>query len=279
MPCLLASPRGSPVRRDRMLSQASPQEADSNPYAQVIRFDRYEVDVRSAGLRKEGRKIRLQPQPFQLLVLLVRNARRTVSREDIRRDLWPGDTFVDFDKGLAAAVNKIREALCDSADKPKFVETLYRRGYRFIGEIALPARGSEDHGGRRVSTFPGTSEVLPSADIRSRWLALRYSITFFGIALVSGAVLFLVYGKTHSVAPQKQRSLTRVTFDKGLQFGATWSPDGRFVAYSSDRAGKFDIWVQQVSGGDPVQITTNPGHNWQPEWSPDGKFIAYRSEE
>ena len=74
------------------------------------------------------------------------------------------------------------------------------------------------------------------------------------------------------------RSLTRLTFDDGLQFGATWSPDGRFIAYSSDRGGKFDIWVQQVSGGDPVQITKGPGQNWQPDWSPDGKYIAYRSE-
>ena len=76
-----------------------------------------------------------------------------------------------------------------------------------------------------------------------------------------------------------QRTLTRLTFDDGLQIGATWSPDGRFIAYSSDRGGKFDIWVQQVSGGDPIQITKRPGQNWQPDWSPDGKYIAYRSEE
>ena len=76
-----------------------------------------------------------------------------------------------------------------------------------------------------------------------------------------------------------QRALTRVTFDDGLQIGATWSPDGRFLAYSSDRGGKFDIWVQQVSGGDPVQVTKGPGQNWQPDWSPDGKYIAYRSED
>jgi Tol biopolymer transport system component/DNA-binding winged helix-turn-helix (wHTH) protein len=255
-----------------------PQEADPNPYAQVIRFDRYEVDVRSGELRKEGRKIRLQPQPFQLLVLLLRNAGRIVSREDVRRDLWTGDTFVDFDKGLAAAVNKIREALCDSADKPRFVETLPRRGYRFIGEIALPATAPEPPGATQVLTFPAVSEVLPSADSRIRRLALRYSSMSFAVALLAGAVLFLIYGKLHRAAPQKQRSLTRITFDKGLQFGATWSPDGRFVAYSSDRAGKFDIWVQQVSAGDPVQITKGPGHNWQPEWSPDGNYIAYRSE-
>ena len=82
-----------------------------------------------------------------------------------------------------------------------------------------------------------------------------------------------------SLASAGQRTLTRLTFDDGLQIGATWSPDGRFIAYSSDRGGKFDIWVQQVSGGDPVQITKGPGQNWQPDWSPDGKYIAYRSED
>ena len=103
-------------------------------------------------------------------------------------------------------------------------------------------------------------------------------------AALIGAVALLIiagllfYKRPQVTAPTPQRSLTRLTFDDGLQFGATWSPDGRFIAYSSDRGGKFDIWVQQVSGGDPVQITKGPGQNWQPDWSPDGKYIAYRSE-
>src|ERR1700743_2773784 len=84
----------------------------------VIRFGRYQVEVRSGELRKEGSKVRIQAQPFQLLVLLLNNAGRVVSREDIRRELWPGDTFVDFDHGLAAAVHKVREALFYLASKP-----------------------------------------------------------------------------------------------------------------------------------------------------------------
>src|ERR1700722_2972552 len=118
-----------------MPSPARPHDHTSASDGPLIRFDRYQVDVRSGELRKEGSKVRLQAQPFQLLVLLLRNAGRVVSRDDIRRELWPGDTFVDFDHGLAAAVNKVREALCDSADNPKFVETLPRRGYRFIGKV------------------------------------------------------------------------------------------------------------------------------------------------
>jgi len=92
-----------------------------------------------------------------------------------------------------------------------------------------------------------------------------------------GAALF-IYKRLQPPTSSGQRTLTRLTFDPGLQIGATWSPDGRFIAYSSDRGGKFDIWVQQISGGDPVQVTKGPGYNWQPDWSPDGKNIAYRSE-
>jgi dipeptidyl aminopeptidase/acylaminoacyl peptidase len=101
----------------------------------------------------------------------------------------------------------------------------------------------------------------------------------FGAFVLLAGTAFVVYKRQKAPATPLQRTLTRITFDNGLQIGATWSPDGRFLAYSSDRGGKFDIWVQQVSGGDPVQITKGPGHNLQPAWSPDGRYIAYRSEE
>ncbi len=109
---------------------------------------------------------------------------------------------------------------------------------------------------------------------------VRTGIAFATCLLLAVAGWF-VYKRWRPNAPASpvQRSLTRLTFDDGLQTGATWSPDGRYIAYSSDRGGKFDIWVQQISGGDPIQITKGPGQNWQPDWSPDGKYIAYRSEE
>jgi WD40-like Beta Propeller Repeat len=93
---------------------------------------------------------------------------------------------------------------------------------------------------------------------------LRVSLFLGALTLLAGTG-FLVYMERHAPAAPRQRTLTRVTFDYGLQIGATWSPDGRFIAYISDRGGKFDICVQQVSGGDPVQITKGAGHNWQPE--------------
>src|SRR6202011_3769884 len=107
----------------------------SSPRSQRIAFDNFAVDLRSGEVRKNGARIRLQAQPFQLLGLLLENVGEVVTREEICRQLWPADTFVDFEHSLAAAVNKIREALGDFADNPKYIETLPKRGYRFIGKI------------------------------------------------------------------------------------------------------------------------------------------------
>jgi Tol biopolymer transport system component len=96
-------------------------------------------------------------------------------------------------------------------------------------------------------------------------------------ALILGVALFLPFRHPASVG-SRQRTLTRLTLDPGLQIGATWSPDGGFIAYASNRGGKFDVWVQKLSGGNPVQVTKGEGQNWQPDWSTDGKYIAYRSE-
>lgn len=114
---------------------------------QFIHFADFEVDLRSGELRQQGVKIRLQEQPFRVLAALLESAGEVVTREELRQRLWPADTFVDFDHRLAAAINKVREALRDSADHPKFVETVGRRGYRFIFPIephALPAEKTEN---------------------------------------------------------------------------------------------------------------------------------------
>jgi DNA-binding winged helix-turn-helix (wHTH) protein len=108
------------------------------------RFGVFEVDLRAGALRKRGLKVRLQEQPFQVLEMLLEHAGEVVTREELRKKLWPGDTFVDFDHGLNKAVNKIREALGDSAESPRFVETVTRRGYRFIARVTLVDEASAD---------------------------------------------------------------------------------------------------------------------------------------
>ena len=110
-------------------------------------FGVFELDLRAGELRKRGLRVRLQQQPFQVLAMLLEHAGQVVSREELQKKLWPADTFVDFDHGLNKAINKIREALGDSAESPRFVETVARRGYRFLADVrvadAAPVRSPE----------------------------------------------------------------------------------------------------------------------------------------
>src|ERR1700761_1500032 len=97
------------------------------------KFDNFEADLRAAELRRDGTRLKLQLQPFQVLVALLERPQQVVTREELRQRLWPQDTFVDFDHGLNTAMVKLRDVLGDSASKPKFIETIAKRGYRFLG--------------------------------------------------------------------------------------------------------------------------------------------------
>jgi DNA-binding winged helix-turn-helix (wHTH) protein/dipeptidyl aminopeptidase/acylaminoacyl peptidase len=232
----------------------------------LVQFATFEVDLQTGELRKAGQKLKLTGQPFQVLAILLARPGEVVTREELQKRLWP-DTFVDVDHNLNTAINKIREVLGDAAENPRFVETLPRKGYRFIA----PLDGADN--GAKTSEITSADTAEPR-----RWRILGASFLLGALTLLASTG-FLVYKGRHAPASPRQRTLTRVTFGNGLQIGATWSPDGHYIAYSSDRGGKFDIWLQQVSGGEPVQVTKGAGHHWQPDWSPDGKYIAYRSEE
>src|SRR5947208_13930634 len=97
------------------------------------KFDDFDADLRAAELRRKGTRLKLQLQPFQVLVALLERPKEVITREELRQRLWPQDTFVDFDHGLNTAMVKLRDVLGDSASKPKFIETIARRGYRFMG--------------------------------------------------------------------------------------------------------------------------------------------------
>ena len=111
-----------------MLNSPSPLQVPGP--APSVRFGAFEADLRSGELRKHGRRIKLQDQPFQVLALLLERPGEVVTREELRQKLWPADTFVDFDVGLNTAIKRLRDALSDTADSPRYVETLPRRGYR-----------------------------------------------------------------------------------------------------------------------------------------------------
>src|SRR6266699_3034890 len=133
-----------------------------------LRFGVFEVDLRAGELRKHGLKIKIQEQPFQVLAMLIDHSGEVVTREELQEKLWPADTFVDFDHGLNKAINKIREALSDSAESSRFVETVARRGYRFLAEVKVadsapvrsPDLATEPHPTTEVSDRPDVSEKL-----------------------------------------------------------------------------------------------------------------------
>src|SRR6185369_3269223 len=122
-----------PARRE--LQWRGSRFMEAPPSRPTYRFGEFEFDPASGELHKDGSKVRLQEQPFQILTLLLRRPGEVVTREEVRQALWPGDTFVDFDVGLNSAIKRLRDALNDSADNPRFVETLPRRGYRFVAAL------------------------------------------------------------------------------------------------------------------------------------------------
>jgi TolB-like protein/DNA-binding winged helix-turn-helix (wHTH) protein/Tfp pilus assembly protein PilF len=139
--------------------------------SRTYRFATFELDSRSGELLKEGRKLRLQEQPFQVLRLLLENPGEVVTREELRQKLWPEDTFVDFDHGLNNAVNRLRELLSDSAEKPRYIETLPRRGYRFIAPVE-PAKDAEVIPGPPKIPQPPPPKTTPRPGRWILWVAL-----------------------------------------------------------------------------------------------------------
>src|SRR5438270_4319593 len=131
---------------------------DTRLREEEIRFDTFALDLRAGELRKDGRRIKLQEQPFRVLFLLLERAGDVVPREELRQKLWPADTFVDFDHGLNSAVARLREALRDSADKPRFIETVAKRGYRFIAPLvtAQPSVATTNSSCAEGETLIGT---------------------------------------------------------------------------------------------------------------------------
>src|SRR6202451_2166849 len=121
-----------------------------------FRFGLFEADAESGELHKSGIRIRLQAQPFRVLICLLERPREVVTREEIQQRLWGNDTIVDFDHSLGTAINKLREALGDSAENPRFIETLARRGYRFIAPVGYPVVPATAQSPSVAATIPPT---------------------------------------------------------------------------------------------------------------------------
>jgi Tol biopolymer transport system component/DNA-binding winged helix-turn-helix (wHTH) protein len=245
------------------------------PRPKRIAFENFEVDMRSGEIRKNGIRIRLQAQPFQLLALLLVNPGEVVSREEICRDLWPGDTFVDFDHSLAAAVNKIREALCDAADNPKYIETIPKRGYRFIATIRPEPPV--------VMALPDVQEFVelapaPAAKAKTRW---KLAIGLVAVALTVAAAISFAW---MSRKPVDLPPMTLVPFTSypGLETAPSFSPDGSRISFSWDSGSgngsgrpRYDLYVKAIGSETLLRLTKHPSDWISSTWSPDGTQIAF----
>ena len=161
------------------------------PSSRLISFGVFEVDLAAGELRKSGVKIKLQDQPFRVLAALLARPGEVVTREELREKLWRDGTFVDFDRGVNTAVNKIREALGDSASHPRFVETLPRRGYRFVGPVEGVRQRATD--GTADSTVAAAKPaVLPTGPIGSR-RGLYGGLAAVAAAMLLGGAYWLGY--------------------------------------------------------------------------------------
>lgn len=227
--------------------------------------------------------------------MLLERPGDVVTREEICRLLWPDGTVVEFDHSIGTAVKKLRQALGDEAESPRYVETLPRRGFRFIFPdvesldtppiLTAPAPAPAATSSRLpLPLQPETSAAIadpPSRQHRSRH-SRRY-VAFAALVAVVGICGWLAWRSV--VAPKPPRdyvmdesSLSQVTASPGLDLYPSFSPDGSSLAYSSDQNGDFEIYVKSLTpGGRDVQLTSDGAENLEPTWSPDGKLIAYHS--
>ena len=247
-------------------------------------FGPYEVDLHTHELWKFGTRLKLVGQPFEILAVLLSKPGELVTREELRSRLWPADTFVDFNHGLNAAVNKLRDTLSDSADAPRYIETLPRRGYRFMADVqwTQPAPALSPQTSPKASPPPiveAAPALLPtSPPARSPRSLPRYlTAAAILIAAVAGAAVLLktISGyagpTTHSLI-ERTRPLLSVSDTNAPAF----SPDGNFVAFSRQRSagGESGIYVTGVGSEHLLQLTNNE-NDCCPVWSPDGHWIAF----
>jgi Tol biopolymer transport system component/DNA-binding winged helix-turn-helix (wHTH) protein len=245
----------------------------------AIRVGDFVLDPRSGELRGESARHTLSAQPLNVLLALIERPGGIVTRDELRARLWSADTYVDFEHGLNAVVKRLRDALGDSADTPRYIETVPRRGYRLIAEARDEIELRPEPDGVAVTTVAAPAPVQAAA--RGWRLTPLAAAALVGVATAAAGLVYL--GSRPPARAEASLATyhhpTRFTFGPGLQTDATWSPDGRRIAFAWDRDGNFDIFVQSLDGGDPTRITSSPANDTQPAWSPDGARLVFRSEE
>jgi len=232
---------------------------EANRSARVVRFGVFEANLQTGELRKNGMKVPLQGQPFQVCAILLSQSGELVTREELREKVWPEDTFVDFDQALNTAIAKIRIALEDDADNPRFVETLPRRGYRFITLVDKPFS-------QAPLAAKGRFEIFTA---KTRWILVGAAL----LALLC-AVGFWRLSRNRSGAPMPPIELAPLAGLPDFESAPAFSPDGNQVVFALRGKGNSGIYTNMAGGEKPLRLTSNLT-DCCPKWSPDGRQIAF----
>ncbi len=233
---------------------------NGNDTSVTRRFGVFEVDLRAGELRRGGVKVKIQEQPFQVLAELLERPGQVVTREELQKRLWQADTYVDFDHSLNAAIRRLRDALGDSAENPTFVETVARRGYRFLAPVTVAGNGTP--------TIADTTVVPPAPARRQvRWW-ITAGVAGLVLVLIGLAAGFLLAPR--APVPDRVTLLTRNPVNDPVRAAAI-SRDGRYLAYSDDTG----FYLLQIDTGETHPITLPDGMCATGiSWFPDSVHMA-----
>jgi Tol biopolymer transport system component/DNA-binding winged helix-turn-helix (wHTH) protein len=258
--------------------------------SQSVRFATFEVDLRAGEVRKNGIKIKLQEKPFQVLALLLKSHGELITREELREKLWPANTFVDFDHSLGTAIAKLRQALGDSAQNPRFVETVSSRGYRFIAPVEsvkeTPARPVGDivdapSENKDALRTPANGEL--SAPRRSIRIGGQGTLLWGSAFLFLAAVTIIAIRSRKPSVPMNSGPVSRIAIAlpadqplAGLEIGSALalSPDGTYVVYAARQGGVQQLFLRPLAGLAAKPIPGTEGAV-QPFFSPDGQWLGF----
>ena len=229
------------------------------PEVSSYQFDNVEVRPRAFQVLRKGVPLGLEPKAVRVLLYLIENRGRAVPKEELLSAVW-GDTAVT-DNALTRVVAQLRRELGDDARQARYIQTVPTLGYRFVAEVG-DLREAE------------VVRPVPPAKETRRWSPIMGGLV---LVIVIAAAAWTLRAPARQPAPTLA-STRQLTTSAGFDFSASFSPDGQNIAYSSDRTGRFEVYLRPVDGGgSEVQITNDSGQNIQPAWSPDGKSIAYHS--
>ncbi|HEU5256948.1 MAG TPA: winged helix-turn-helix domain-containing protein [Vicinamibacterales bacterium] len=229
----------------------------------AYRFGDVDVDLSRMSVKRGGLAVDLEPKVFDVLRFLIERRDRLVTKDELLENVWPG-TFV-APNALTRAVAQLRKALGDDADRPRYIETIAKRGYRFIAPVVID-------GGGVPEVVPAPVPATPSRRLSS--------VAIIGLAVASILVVGLTVWIVRRTQPRDgvAGALTpvRVSTTGGINVEPALSPDGSAVAFASDRSGSFEIYVVSLArGSKEIAITSDGMNNIQPAWSPDGRWITY----